>query len=142
MRLPDLRHHMPAVAAPFVLSALAIAAPKGPADQIASAVADALASGDAAVARIVDVPSEQRTYDNTVGAIDDIVAQLELDTNMILFMPYVSSEAEVREAGQQAEVAVQDWLIDPGHRSLARGHRMIRSRGSRTGKMERAQCNS
>ena len=112
MRLPDLRQLVPGLAAALALSSLAIAAPEGPADAIASAVNDALQRGDDAVARIVDVPSERRTYVNTVGAIDDIEAQLEIDTNMILFMPYVSTDPAVRDAGQQAQIEIQNWLID------------------------------
>ncbi|MCZ6445179.1 MAG: hypothetical protein O6758_03230, partial [Planctomycetota bacterium] len=47
-----------------------------------SPVADALTRADLAVERIVSVASEQRSFDNTVEAIDDLIAQLELDTNM------------------------------------------------------------
>jgi thimet oligopeptidase len=77
-----------------------------------SPVAPALRRADTTVQRIVDVPDDQRTYENTLGAIDDLIAQLELDTNMMMFLAYVSTDEEERNAGQQAEQDVSEWLID------------------------------
>ena len=46
--------------------------------------------GDATVQQIVDVPSERRTYDNTVGAIDDII-RLAIEMALIAGMWLVAS---------------------------------------------------
>jgi thimet oligopeptidase len=81
-----------------------------------SPVADALASADQAVDRIVAVPDTGRTFENTVGALDDLVARLELDTNMTMFMAYVSTDPAEREAGERAEQDFTNWLIDLGKR--------------------------
>jgi thimet oligopeptidase len=81
-----------------------------------SPAADALRRADATVAAIVAVPARQRTFENTVGAVDDLTAQLELDTNMMMFLAYVSTDAAERERGQQAEEDVTNWLIDLGQR--------------------------
>ncbi len=77
-----------------------------------SPVSDALLRADEAVKRIVEVPDDERTFANTIGAIDDLMATLELDTNVTLFMAYVSPAPAAREAGQQAEEQVTNWLID------------------------------
>jgi thimet oligopeptidase len=87
------------------------AAPVRAADPVAP-VAQALARADAAVQRIVALPEAERDFDRTIGAIDDLIAQLEIDTNLIQFMAYVSIDAEERRAGQQAEEEITNWLID------------------------------
>ncbi|NOX54418.1 MAG: Zn-dependent oligopeptidase, partial [Planctomycetes bacterium] len=76
-----------------------------------SPVAEALKRAEAAVQRIVTVPDQKRTFQNTVGAIDDLIVRLRLDTEMLQFMAYVSPDAEERERGQQAEEDVRNWLI-------------------------------
>ena len=92
-----------------VVSASAVGGETAAAD---SPVAAALARADEAVTAIVSVPDGQRTFQNTVGAIDDLVARIELDTNMTMFMTYVSTDAAQREAGRKATEAVESWLID------------------------------
>lgn len=77
-----------------------------------SPVADALKKADDAVAKIVAVPAAQRGFDNTVGALDDLVVRLDTDTNMTQFMAHVSTNAEDRKAGQIAEEHVSNWKID------------------------------
>jgi thimet oligopeptidase len=81
-----------------------------------SPVAEALTRANRAVDAIVAVPDGRRTFENTVGAIDDVIAQIELDTNMIMFMAYVSTDADEREAGNRAEQDVSNWMIDLGKR--------------------------
>jgi thimet oligopeptidase len=81
-----------------------------------SPVADALARAEQSVDRIVALSDDQRTFENTVGAIDDLITWLELDTNMTMFMAYVSTDAAQREAGQRAEEDYSNWLIDLGKR--------------------------
>lgn len=76
----------------------------------------ALEKASAAVERIIAVPADKRTFDNTLGALDDMAAQLESDANMLMFMQYVSTKAEEREASQKAEQDIQKWLIDLGKR--------------------------
>lgn len=76
-----------------------------------SPVADALARADAAVQAIVDV-SAARTFDNTVGALDDLLVRLDTETAMIQFMAHVSTKAEERAAGMTAEQDVTNWKID------------------------------
>ncbi|MHC4080285.1 MAG: M3 family metallopeptidase [Planctomycetota bacterium] len=81
-----------------------------------SPIAEALARAEQSVDRIVSVSDDRRTFDNTVGAIDDLITWLELDTNMTMFMAYVSTDAAERDAGERAEQDYSNWLIDLGKR--------------------------
>ncbi len=87
----------------------AIAAGEVPQD---SPVREALERADKSVAKIVAVPDGKRTFDNTLGALDDLIAQLELDTSMTAFLSYVSTDASQRDAGQLAEEHILNWTID------------------------------
>ena len=91
------------------LSAAAALAQEIPAD---SPVAEALRRAEQTVQAIVAVADDARTFDNTLAAIDDFVAQLELDTNMTQFMQFVSSDEQERQRAQVAQQHVENWLID------------------------------
>ncbi len=75
---------------------------------------DALVRAAAAVDAIVAVPDTARTFVNTIEAMDDLVARLELDTNYDMFMAYVSTNAEQRDRGLELEELVTNWLNDLG----------------------------
>ncbi len=77
-----------------------------------SPVRDALIRGEDGIQRIIAVPANQRTFANTIVALDDVLARLELDTNVPMFLAYVSTDPAEREAGQRAEEDVTNWLID------------------------------
>ncbi|MGE3180587.1 MAG: M3 family metallopeptidase [Phycisphaerae bacterium] len=77
-----------------------------------SPIADALRKAEAAVAAIVAVPDGQRTFDNTVGAVDDLVTRLMNETEMMQFMQHVSTNAEERAQGQRATQDISNWFID------------------------------
>ncbi len=98
----------------LVLSALLVACPaRLCADDYAdSPVADALRKADRAVAQIIAVEDGKRTFENTLGALDDLIVRLRLDTEFLQFMAYVSPDAELREKGQKAEQDVRNWLTN------------------------------
>lgn len=102
-------HVLLSAVAASLLATAALAAYEIPPD---SPVADALHRADAAVAAIVAVPDAQRTFDNTMGAVDDLVVRMQLDTQMTVFMAYVSTDATQRERGQLAEQHIQDWVTE------------------------------
>ncbi|MGH2570348.1 MAG: M3 family metallopeptidase [bacterium] len=79
-------------------------------------VPDALARAEATIQRIVEVPAKERTFENTLGAIDDMAARLDLDTNMFVFMAYVSPDARLREIADTGEERLRDWYIDLSRR--------------------------
>jgi thimet oligopeptidase len=91
-------------------------APAAPAAGKPSPVAAAIQNANAAVKAIVDVPDSKRTFENTIGAIDDLASHLNADTTMLQFMQYVSTDAAERDAGSQATEDVTNYQIDLGKR--------------------------
>ena len=77
-----------------------------------SPVRAALQRAEEAVRAIEMIPDRERSFENTLTALDDMRARLEIDTNVILFMPYVSTDADERDVGERAELDVSSWLID------------------------------
>ncbi len=77
-----------------------------------SPIAAALQRADMAVERIVNIADDRRTFDNTIRAVDDILARLDEETSMTQFMAYVSTDAAVRDDGRLAEQSYQNWMID------------------------------
>jgi Zn-dependent oligopeptidase len=74
----------------------------------------AFANADVEIAEIIAVPKGQRTFNNTIGALDDMMVRLDGAANMMAFMAYVHSDANIREAAQGAEQLWSDWSIDFG----------------------------
>lgn len=99
------------LAALLSLSLVAIAAAQQKGE---SPIAPALKNADAAVARIISIPKGQRTFDNTMGAMDDMFVQLENETGSVIFLAYVHPDAAVREKGQRAEKDLNNWKIALG----------------------------
>jgi len=77
-----------------------------------SPVAAALKAANAAADKIVAIADKDRTFVNTVLAIDDLLTRLDSDTGMTQFMAHVSTDAKEREAGQLAEQHVADWKTE------------------------------
>lgn len=84
--------------------------------QVPPTIQAALDKADAAVAKIVAVPNGQRTFDNTLGAFDDLAAQLDKDTSLFIFMQNVSTSAKERDDARAADEAESNWLIALGKR--------------------------
>lgn len=84
--------------------------------QVPQSIKDALKRADAAVLKIVKIPAKQRTFANTIGALDDISVRLDNDTSLFLFMQYVSTDANVRDSSRAAEEFVSNWAIELGKR--------------------------
>jgi thimet oligopeptidase len=77
-----------------------------------SPVYEALLRAEAAVRAIVAVPKGERTFANTLGALDDLYARLQNETNLIEFMQHVSTDQAERERGQRAAEDTANWLVD------------------------------
>ncbi|NNE43465.1 MAG: Zn-dependent oligopeptidase [Gemmatimonadetes bacterium] len=75
-------------------------------------VSDALARADAKIAEIIAIPADERTFENTMMALDDLGANLELETNLFTFMAYVSPDAELRAAAETGSQEMRNWGID------------------------------
>lgn len=78
----------------------------------ASPIAAVLQRADEGVAKILAIPQNQRNYDNTVLALDDVLARLDTDAGMTLFMQYVSTDKAERDRSSQAEEHYNNWLIE------------------------------
>jgi thimet oligopeptidase len=76
----------------------------------------AIAEANKAIAAIVAIPEKDRTFDNTVGAIDDVLAKFEERTSLFVFLSNVHPDASVREASQAAEEKYNNFLIDVSKR--------------------------
>jgi len=91
-----------------VVSSVAAVAQEIPPD---SPVAEALRRANARVEKIVAVDDDRRTFDNTAGAIDDLIVHLRLDTEELCFLAYVSGDPDERQRGERAEEDVARWRI-------------------------------
>lgn len=100
---------LPALGADDAAKSLVTATPKLTIDE-------AIARANASVAQIVAIPSKDRTFANTVGAIDDAAATFEQDTSLLIFLSNVHPDASVRDASQVAEQKAGDFLVDLGKR--------------------------
>ena len=85
--------------------------PSTPAE-LTERVEAAFAAADVEIAKIVAINDQQRTYENTIGAIDDMMARLDSASNLAVFMAYVHPDAAIREAAQVGEQLWSDWSID------------------------------
>lgn len=77
-----------------------------------SPVADALRRADAAVDRIVAVPAGQRTFENTLGALDDMQAALAKEVWYQQVLAFLSPEADARERGWEANKHLEDFQTE------------------------------
>ncbi len=105
------RHHnFKAALATFALFTAAFAS----AQDAPQPIKAALKRADDAVAKIVAIPRSQRTFANTLGALDDISTRLDTDTSIFIFLQNVSTDAKVRAEARVADEAVSNWSVDIG----------------------------
>lgn len=109
-RKPNLFHRGPLMLVAFLAVALAGA------QEVPKQIADALKRADDAIAKIIAVPDSQRTFANTMDAMDDVNAHLDTDVSLFIFMQFVSPDPKVREQARVADEAVTNWGIDMGKR--------------------------
>jgi thimet oligopeptidase len=75
----------------------------------------AIKRADAEVAKLVAIPDKQRTFDNTVLALDNLQDDLNTATSLTIFLSNVSPDASVRAGARAAEEAVNNWSIELGN---------------------------
>jgi thimet oligopeptidase len=81
-----------------------------------SPIAEAVTRANAALARVAALPDDQRTYANTVLALDDVQATFFEEARMAGFMADVSPDAEERARGRRAKADLSDWFTVFGKR--------------------------
>jgi thimet oligopeptidase len=83
-------------------------------EELTAKVEMAFANADIEIATIIAIPDDQRTFQNTIGALDDMMVRLDNSSNMEGFMAYVHTDAAIREASQGASQMWSDWAVDFG----------------------------
>ena len=80
--------------------------------QVTDACERAIAACDAAVDAIVATPDGERTFANTLGALEAATDGVSQASGQYAFMAYVATDADLREAGREAEERIDKYLID------------------------------
>ena len=75
-------------------------------------VEQAFVAADADIEAIVAIDQKKRTFENTIVAIDSMMARLNEASNLAVFMAYVHPEASIREAASKGEQMWSDWAVD------------------------------
>ncbi len=114
----EIPMHRMFVAAIFGVCSLATAAltpsvPQTP-QELTQRFGAAMQEANERIAAIIAVPDSQRTFDNTVLAMDDINAHFDRDGNLLAFMGYVHPDPAMRDAARGCEEAWTNWYIDLG----------------------------
>ena len=94
-------------------AALSPAVPQTP-TELGDRFDTALAQANERITAIIAIPNEQRTFENTILAMDDINAHFDRDGNLMAFMGYVHPDAAMRDAARAREEAWTNWSIDLG----------------------------
>ncbi len=74
----------------------------------------AMSEADQRVDAIVSIPVQERTFANTVAALDELHAHFDRDGNMLAFMGYVHPDPAMRGAARDIEQRWTDWYVDFG----------------------------
>jgi thimet oligopeptidase len=67
---------------------------------------------DVEIQKIIDVPDAERTYQNTLGALDDVNARVMIELTFPQAIGLLSPHASDREIGNLVEAALNDWDIE------------------------------
>ncbi len=87
-------------------------------DDISSIIDGAIARADRTIRGVIAIPDRDRTFENTLGALDDMHQRLDTETNMAQFMAFVSTDADERAAAEAAQSRMSAWYIDLGKNEL------------------------
>ncbi|HEX6029899.1 MAG TPA: M3 family metallopeptidase, partial [Tepidiformaceae bacterium] len=80
-------------------------------EQLAEACQGAMDACDAAIAAIVAVPQEQRTYANTLLALEDATDGLSQASGQYAFMGYVSADEKLREVAREWDEKIDKYSV-------------------------------
>ena len=77
---------------------------------------EAMRQADAAIAAIVAIPEGQRTFANTLLALETALEPVFLASGAYAFLGYVAADHAVREAGRAADAALDQYIVQVGFR--------------------------
>lgn len=81
-------------------------------ENVTRACEEAIAACDAGVEAIVATPDGERTFANTLGALEAATDGVSQAPGQYAFMAYVASDDALREAGRAAEERIEKYLVD------------------------------
>ncbi len=100
---------------PFALVLLATAA-QAQLDKSLEDYTKWLDRADDEIQKIIDVPDARRTYENTLGALDDVYARLVHELTFPQAIGLLSPHASDRDIGMAVEAAQNEWNIETSKR--------------------------
>ena len=81
-------------------------------EAVADACGRAIAACDDAVGAIVAAPDGQRTFVNTLGALEDAADGVAQAAGQYAFMAYVADDAALRDAAREQEERIDKYFVD------------------------------
>ncbi len=106
-------------------------------EQVGSACEGALAVCDAAVEAIVATPDGQRTFANTLGALEAATDQVAQAAGQYAFMAYVAEDGALRDTARGWEERIDKYFVDLSFREdLYAAIKAYAGRGERLGREE------
>ncbi len=81
-------------------------------EQVTQACEDAIAACDVGVDAIVAMADGERTFANTLGALEAATDHVSQASGQYAFMAYVAEDDELREAARASEERIDKYLVD------------------------------
>lgn len=80
-------------------------------ESLADACRKAMAACDDAIARIVAVPDDQRTFENTLLALEEATEHVAQASGTYAFMAYVSADDALRERARELDQELDKYMV-------------------------------
>jgi len=64
------------------------------------------------VKKIISVPDKERNFENTIRAFDNATSDFADTLTIPIFLAYVSSDKDIREAAYKTEAAMSQYMVD------------------------------
>ena len=81
-------------------------------DDVTQACEDAIAACDAGVDAVVATADGERTFANTLGALEAATDHVSQASGQYAFMAYVAEDGELRDAARASEERIDKYLVD------------------------------
>ena len=85
-------------------------------NEIRVALRQTMAVGNAALDRIGSLPPKEVTFENTIGALDDINYQISLTDDRFAVIKETSTRADLRDAATDALKKLEEWTVGLDYR--------------------------
>ena len=85
-------------------------------NELRASLQQTIASGNASLDAVAAVGAKKATFQNTVGALDDIAYQIGLTANRFSLIKETSLDAAIRDAATQAVKELEEWVVGLDYR--------------------------